>query len=138
MTLSKVKLGIELLIEDRRVLWTQLMAGQGREISLVGPGSRAVASFDVERMSQALDAVVAWRAGEFDSQGPVDVRWWVEGNVAHLTWREEAVQRREIPPNPENAWPLPILARVLSAHDGDLTEQHDGGWQMHLTWPAAP
>jgi len=42
MALSRVTLGLELLIEDRREPWTRLMAATGRNLELVPPAERAV------------------------------------------------------------------------------------------------
>jgi hypothetical protein len=141
IALCQVTLGLDLLVEDRRVVWEALMAEQGRELELVPPAERAVASFDVESLGKALDALVAWRAADRSAAGLARLRWWVDAGTAHLAWEESAEIGRppglpasdEAPP-----WTLPILARIVEAHGGDYKIQHERGWRLEFAWPSRP
>jgi hypothetical protein len=139
MVLSRVRLGLELLIDDRRTVWTRMMAEQGRGLELVPPAERAVASFDVEALGRALDSVVAWRASNDSGGRSARVRWWVGGGLAHVSWEEPATPRRSknLPPSEEApAWTLPVLARVAQAHGGDYRIESDRGWRLEVAWPS--
>jgi hypothetical protein len=133
MALSRVTLGLDLLIEDRRAPWSGLMAEEDKALELIPPVARAVASFDVDRLGRVLDSVVAWRASDRSAARSARVRWWVEGGVAHIAW-EEATPARGEPPS----WTLPLLARVALAHGGDYRIETDRGWRLEVAWPSQP
>lgn len=136
MTLSPVSIGLELLIEDRRAEWIRLMAESGCELECVPPPARALAAFDVERMGQALDALIRWRAGDPSPGRLARLRWWVEAGTAHLAWEEE--RSTPVRPSDEGAtWNLPLLVRIVLAHGGDLRLTDDSDWRLRLSWPAA-
>jgi hypothetical protein len=137
LLLSRVTLGLDLLIEDRREAWTRRMAELGRGLELVSPSERAVASFDVDSLGRALDSVVAWRASDRSDARSARLRWWVEGGFAHVAWEEPATPARPgcVPPP---AWTLPLLARVALAHGGDYRIDTERGWCLDVAWPAKP
>lgn len=142
MTLSRVTLGLDLLIEDRREQWSHVMISQGRTLEFVAPAERAVASFDVQRMGQALDSLVAWRAGEGASSLPVRMRWWAEAGFAHLVWEEPLESTTRLPESRAESrsrtWALPLIARVAEAHEGDCRVQDDQPWRIEISWPSRP
>jgi hypothetical protein len=141
IALSRVTLGLDLLINDRRETWTRLMTIQGRALEVVPPSDRAIASFDVDRLGRALDAVVAWRASEASAARTASLHWRVEAGVAQVTWEEplEAARPEEVPvaEEPPN-WTLPLLARVALAHGGDYQIETDRGWRLEVAWPSQP
>jgi hypothetical protein len=141
MSLSRVTLALDLLIEDRRESWTRSMSSNDRSLEFVPPAERAIASFDVERMGQALDSLVAWRAGDGSSSRSAKVRWWVEAGHAHLVWEEDGDPSPgvgQLPPDDGPTWCLPLFARIALAHDGDYRVLDDRGWRLELTWPSGP
>ena len=145
LTLSRVTLGLDLLIDDRREAWGRSVSKQGRELELelVAPAERAVASFDVERMGQALDSLVSWRASDRSTEGRASLRWWVEAGYAHFAWEEPPSTGGPSTGKPsveedEARWTLPMLARVALAHDGDLVVSEDRGWRLEVSWPSLP
>jgi hypothetical protein len=141
LVLSRVALGLELLIDDRRGTWAQLLATRGRALEVVPPTNRAVASFDVDSLGRALDSVVAWRASDRSDARSAKLRWWVEDGFAHLVWEEPAtaLQPREVPPPEEPpTWTLPLLARVALAHGGDYRIDTERGWRLEVAWPTQP
>lgn len=141
MTLSRVTLGLDLLIDDRRDAWTRTMSAAGLDLEIIPPAERAVASFDVERLGWVLDLLVGWRAGVAPTGDRTKLRWWVEAGHAHLVWEEPAeveagVFGRSKPPS--LAWSLPLLARVVQAHGGESRIQSDRGWRLDIAWPSQP
>jgi hypothetical protein len=139
LTLSRVTLGLDLLIDNRRAAWSRSMASAGRSLVFDPPVDRAVANFDVERMGQALDSLVEWRAGDPSSATEARLSWWVSGGGAHLAWEElqAASSRPTLPRSSEGAtWTLPLLSRVVMAHGGDYRVEDDRGWRLEIWWPS--
>ena len=140
LQLSRVKLGLDLLIEDRREAWCRRMTERGGGLVIKTPLARAVASFDVDALGRTLDSVVTWRA----SIGPIGrlavLRWWIADDLAHVAWEERPArgQRLEASTTEEtSAWILPLLAKVVLAHGGEYRIDTDRGWRLELRWPAA-
>ena len=141
MVLSRVTLGLDLLIDDRRDAWTQQMVAWGKNLEIIAPEQRAVASFDVDCLGRALDAVVAWRASTRSDVRSAKMRWCVEDEVITLTWEEPSwvPSEDDHATSPEGvAWTLPLLARVAIAHGGDYRIDTEGGWFLELSWPTKP
>ena len=143
ISLSRVSLGLDLLIDDRRPAWASSMESKGRGLEVIPPADRAIANFDVEQLGRAIDAVVDWRAAEPGSNGPPELRYWVEAGVAHITWAEPGT-----PASPglgscphehrASTWALPLVARVILAHGGDYRIETDRGWRLEISWPSQP
>ena len=141
LQLSRVTLGLDLLIDDRREAWARLMAEGGRGLEVVPPPDRAVASFDVDSLGRALDSIVAWRASDRSAARSARVRWWVEDGLAHVAWEEPGAKPGPGDFNPAggaSAWSLPLLARVALAHGGDYQINTERGWRLDVAWPSQP
>jgi hypothetical protein len=136
MTLCRVTIALDLLFEDRREEWSRLIAAGGGELEWHRPRVRGLASFDVERMGQALDALVYWRAGDCLPDRVARLRWWVESGTAHISW-EESDSSPIRPSGDGPTWTLPLIARVLEAHGGDFRVTAAKTWRLDLTWPAS-
>ena len=139
LTLSRVTLGLELLIDDRQEAWSRTMSSGGRELELVAPTERAVASFDVERLGQALDSLVAWRASADSAGSMARLRWWEEAGYAHLAWEEPpeaGPSAGGVVSEDTAAWTLPLLVRVVLAHGGDYLVAEACGWRLEISWPS--
>jgi hypothetical protein len=110
------------------------MARSGKTLEFDRPSQRAVSRFDVDRLGQSLDAFVAWRAGDSESGCLATVRWWSESGSVHLVWEEAG-----LPSSPSSsvgaAWVLPLLARIVLAHDGKFRVENDSGYRVELSWP---
>jgi hypothetical protein len=136
--LSKVTLGLDLLIEDRRKSWGDAMSRSGKTLEFNRPSERAVASFDVERLGKSLDDLVTWRAGDPEAGSSARVHWWQESGSIHFLWEESgmpsSLAKGSEPPDPAT-WTLPLLARVVLAHEGDIRVQNDGPYRVELSWP---
>ena len=138
MTVSRVTLALDLLIDDRREAWTRTMIASGGSLEMIPPGSRTESKFDVERLGGALDALVEWRAGEVATGRPARLRWWVEQGVSHICWEEPVRPEtgvRRAPTAGDVIWALPLLVRVVEAHGGDCRVEESGGWRLDGSWP---
>ncbi len=137
MTLSRVRIGLELLIDDRRSAWTEVWTARHGTLRFVGPPGPVVARLDVDRLGHALDAFVAWRAEQGGEALDVTLRWWSESGDVRLSW-EESPGAADPDPAEDSRWSLPWLIRVIAEHGGE-TEVRDGeGWRLALRWPASP
>lgn len=139
IVLSKVNLGLDLLIDDRRESWRRLMARAGKSLEFHPPELRVVAGFDVEWMGQCLDALVAWRAGDCASGSEARIAWWEAAGRTHLVWEEFGEPSMIEPPQQsrdEATWALPLLARVVQSHDGELQVRSDPGYRLEICWPS--
>jgi hypothetical protein len=139
MTITRVTLGIDLLMDDRRQDWSRSMSARGRNLEFIPPTSRTSASFDADRLGQALDAIVDWRAGEGPAGRPARLRWWAEGDQAHVAWEEPDPNPTEVlrvPTHGGSLWALPLLVRVAEAHGGECRIEAKRGWRVEVSWPA--
>lgn len=138
LELSRVTLSLELLFDDRRDSWMRLMSSRGRNLEFVRPSEKSIASFDVERLGQALDSLVKWRAGDTSASRSATLRWWVDSGYVHLIWEEPLARpfrQAESNCDEEATWTLPLLARVAIAHGGEYRLQEEHGWRLEVSWP---
>ena len=138
VSLSRVTIGIDLLIDDRMMGWTRAMAERGKSIEVVPPASRAMASLDVDGIGGALDSIVAWRAATRSAASSARLAWRVEDGWAHLSWEEPGLPQGGLSPDQPPAWTLPLLARTVQAHGGEYRIVADSGWMIELSWPSHP
>ncbi len=138
LSLTKVKLGLDLLIDDRRENWVRLMAVAGKSLEFSRPSERAIAGFDVERLGHCLDALVAWRAGQAESGSLARIRWWADSGYVHLVWEESGLPSQsssESASPDEGTWTLPFLVRMILAHEGDFQVQTAPNFRVEISWP---
>jgi hypothetical protein len=142
MTLTRVQLGLDLLVAEHGAAWTRTLAEQGRELVFDPPSRRTVASFDPGVLGEALDGLVSWRGSE-PSAGPSSrLGWSVEAGRAVVFWHEEPAGKPASEPRTRacleaSAWTLPLVARVVQAHGGEYRLETDSGWRLELTWPSS-
>lgn len=134
--LSPVTLELDLLIEDRRQEWARILEDKGCTLTCVAPSGQATATFDVDRMGQALDSMVRWRAGDYGSNRSARLRWWVDSKSAHISWQETNPSPVK-PPEDIPTWHLPLLARLITAHGGEYRMVEGPDWHLDLSWPAS-
>ena len=99
LTLSRVRIGLDLLLNDRQAGWSALWASRHELLRIEPPPSPVVASFDVDRLGHALDRFVAWRAGQGAGSSVACLRWWARSGEVHLSWVESAAAVRFDPAN---------------------------------------
>lgn len=136
--LSPVTIALNLLFDDRRASWSNIMAAAGRKLEFQQPCDGTVARFDVDQLGAALDAMVAWRAEQGASAARTMLCWWVEAQQACVTWTETESLGAGTPTRPTRkdlVWTLPILTRIVTEHGGTLQVDEQAGWTMKLTWP---
>ena len=127
-------------LEESRPSWTSRLAAIGRRLDWSPPPAPAIGRFDPRRLIQALDALVAWRAGEGGSDEPARLAWSGDAERLHIEWSEDGPAPAE-PLEGRDCRPitmaLPLLAHVMTAHGGSLAVSRRGGLVVRLSWPTA-
>jgi len=136
MTLARVRINLELLINDRRSSWSDLWSARHDSLRFIPPREPLVAVLDVDRIAHALDAVVAWRAEQGGPDATACLSWWLEAGQARLAWEESGASPTA--PQSDRGWSLPWLTRVIAEHAGRAEVADRSGWRLDLSWPAAP
>src|SRR4051794_23741478 len=75
MPLKPIALDLGRFLEEHRAIWERWLSVGHRRLALVPPISESVCSFDPNRMAQALDALMTWRAGEGKPGSVVRISW---------------------------------------------------------------
>lgn len=151
MNLSFVKLPLDVLFDDRKTAWSQLLLSRGRNLILVAPSGLTVGDFDPMRLGSGFDDLVAWRAVAGGPQTDLRVRWSTDARSFRVDWDEppcskplglDDPSRENPPPIPLEAdllaaLTLPLLTKIMSSHGGSLqTGGSDGDrWRLNLRWP---
>jgi hypothetical protein len=142
MAITPITLPLGLLIEERRGTWDEWMARRGRRLLVSSPGEAVIGEFDPNRLTQGLDALVAWRAGDGAPGEPARLRWRLQNQQFQLDWVERSAQGLDLDSAPggldlSESLALPLLARVISAHGGHLDLTVRDGLRIGLRWPVA-
>lgn len=134
MPLTPITLELGRYLEERRPTWERWLKEGGRRLILVPPVPESVAIFDPNRLIQALDALMAWRAGEGRAGSLIRLTWQTREGQTQLDWEEPEG------PGPSLVWSsnslaLPIAVRIMTAHGGSLELSESLGLRMCLRWP---
>jgi hypothetical protein len=154
--LSTIRVGLEVLVADRREEWSRVLAERGRLLVLGRRGGDAEGAFDPIRLGQALDDLVAWRARDGTPGTALRLRYGTDEGSFGLEWDEPGgrpQERRDQPwPGPASleqicddgagdvataayrALTIPVLARVMALHGGLLETTDSGRWRLRLRW----
>jgi len=138
MTVSPVRMPLSLLIEDRAGDWTRWLSVRGMSLEVIAPDEPAIGDYDPARITQGLDAFVAWRVDAGRAGGSASLRWGADGRDFQLEWTEQEALDEDPsggrPDLPERL-ALPLLARVVTAHAGTLDLVVQGIFRLRLRWP---
>jgi len=138
MVLTTVRMPLALLIEGRRLDWTERMAARGRHLEIIPPDESAVGDYDPVRLEQGLDAFVDWRTGAGPVGQSARLRWWAGEGQFHIDWEETDTGWRastELNEEQFETLALPFLARVIAAHGGSLDLSVRQGFHVSMRWP---
>ncbi len=135
MRLTLVRVPLGMLIDDRRVRWTELLAANGRALECRASSNDEPVAFDPYQLGLALDALAEWRAAAGPAGVSVILRWGIEGSNSELEWFEPAATAGESFTRQSDELALPLLGRVTSAHGGALSVDTRDGLRIGLRWP---
>jgi hypothetical protein len=146
--LCPVRVPLDLLIEEKREVWSRDLSACGRGLELERPAEPALGSFDPSLLGAALDDLVAWRVQHGVPGSMLRVSWGVCTRDAEFDVRwSEAAGTGPSPPcadrplrDPEcgdalSLFSLPFLSRIVTLHGGTVESSEHDGWQLRMRWP---
>jgi hypothetical protein len=151
MPLSPVRLGLDMLIDDRRDDWSRTLAERGQGLEIERLAGDLFGGFDPVRLGQGLDDLVTWRSRAGRPGNVLRLRYGAGDGSFKLDWDETRPAGARANPGPAAADPdveavttraygvltVPVLARVMALHGGDLETADRGRWWLRLRWPLA-
>jgi len=137
MALAPVRLSLEMFVQDRRRFWESCISVHGRRLELLPPPEPTIGWFDPCRLAQGMDALVAWRAQAGEAGSPIRIRWWAQDDLICLEWDEPIDLHADdfAGSSQEQSLALPMLARIMSVHHGQLSLTLEEHWTLLLRWP---
>ena len=136
------------LVQDRQQVWSDWLASRGGTLETIPPQRETAGEFDPMYLSMALDSLIRLRASVAPTEQNVQLSWRTCKLGFQVTWRETAPVARspgralaatEDSQGPFNAAPprlaIPLLARVMTAHQGTMEWGREPGFHVVLRWP---
>lgn len=120
-------------IEQRVPDWQRVLAQRAIRLETGGPREALPSRFDWNRLAQGLDALITFWASHGCSDGTIRLSWRRDPGRFQVRFESESslIQTQG---DAENLG-LPVLARVLRAHQGTLAIAADA-CAIELSWPA--
>jgi hypothetical protein len=128
--------------------WRSWFAANGRTLEIGPPAQEALGDFDPMHLGQGLDAFVAWRAERGHTAGTAHLSWAIEQGFFDINWTETApstdcagqdsiVRASSELQSSDSVDPLalPVLARIVQAHGGQLEQARGPSFGIRLRWP---
>jgi hypothetical protein len=147
LSLTLVRSPLGQLVNERLPSWRSWFSVRGRTFQVDTPGDDLPGDFDPMYLGLGLDAFVAWRAEAGHGHRHARLSWEIADGFFEVTWEEgrptdSSRHDREIghakassPNSRVDALAYPLLARIVSAHGGDLEAAGDPALVMRLRWP---
>lgn len=139
--LDPMSIHLGTMLEDRREAWASRMDLRGMTLRWLPPRDEPRGRFDPIRLIAALDAFVTWRAEVGTPGGTAHVSWRFHDGTVAMAWEEPPsfeepeLAHEDIPPA---SLALPILARVVAAHEGRLVVDEGDGFRVRIRLPIDP
>lgn len=148
LTLVESKLGT--MIAEHETSWRSRIAAHGKDLVIDYPSSERLGQFDPMYLGQGLDTLVTWRAEASPVNTRVRLGWQCRDAHFLLDWIEEEPGFRaeyDKTGSPVRTGPraplrrqtdsltLPLLARIIHAHDGKLCTAPDSNPLLRIIWP---
>jgi hypothetical protein len=138
MRLSPIRFSLGAVLEERQPAWAQWLGRRQRALEFVSPKAAVIGCFDPCRLTQGLDALVAWRAQVGEAGTPVRLECTAQNDQLVLNWDEPEAHCLEAVSSPGDrpiSLALPMMARVVSAHGGSLMIALQNHLRFTLRWP---
>jgi hypothetical protein len=150
-----VRLPLDLLFEERRVLWERQLEAARVRLVFEGPDTPLTVSLEPGLLGRALDDLVVWRARHAPQGGVATLSWQAERDSVLVQWSEHTpggeaavTPGRSQSPTPTGSdapdavgldalelFAIPILTRVVALHGGSLETADRDGWRLRVRWP---
>ncbi len=136
------------LVQDRQQAWSEWLKARGGRLDTIPPQRELAGEFDPMYMSMALDSLVRFRAAAAPAGQSIQFSWRTSKLGFEVTWREPAADVQS--PLPAAAatdestsgcsadlpmLALPLLARVMTAHQGAMEWGREPEFHVVLRWP---
>ena len=148
ISLTLVRAPFGSLVQDRQQIWSDWLSRRGGRLETIPPQRDSAGEFDPMYMSMALDSLMRLRASAAPPGQNVQLSWGACKLGLEVTWRELAVDAGSsgrvlagvdgsacgcyvVPPK----LALPLLARVMTAHQGTMQWGQEPGFHVVLRWP---
>ncbi|MEW4570506.1 hypothetical protein AB1L88_21805 [Tautonia sp. JC769] len=119
-------------IEQRVPDWQRALASRFLRLEPCGPAEALPSRFDWNRLAQGLDALIQFWAAQGPADGTIRLSWQRDLDRFRVRFEGEASLIRT--QGDEENLALPVLARVLRAHQGTLAIAADS-CAIELSWP---
>lgn len=138
LVLTPIRASLSLILNERKPFWTETMAARSRILTLVPPHSSDVGDFDPNWLADALNSFVHWRAAVGEFGQPAQLGWSIYEDQFLIEWDEPSARGFvSVGPEASRSDPLalPLLARVVTAHGGQMTLNTHDGLHLRVSWP---
>lgn len=138
MSLIPIRATLEMLLDERRASWTEMMAARGRVLEFVAPSEAIPGEFDPIRLLEGLDAFVRWRAEVGEPGQAATLEWGADPARFELCWTEPRAcgfDPSDASDGGADALALPLLARVIAEHGGTFRLDLGKGLRLEAAWP---
>lgn len=150
ITLTQVESKLGTMIAEREASWRSYFAAHGKVLIIDYPSRECPGRFDPMFLGQGLDALVIWRAEASPVNTRVRLGWECRDAQFVLDWNEEepgfraecatddaparidphALRQRQV-----DSLALPLLARIIRAHDGEICAAPASSRWLRIIWP---
>jgi hypothetical protein len=148
LALTPVHASFGSLVRDRRCFWLEWFDAAGRLLEIAPPEHEIPGELDPMCLAAGLDAFVRWRASTTGAEQGARLAWSTSDGKLEVVWLE-ARQKcgrfdaprpacgagQEATPGTIASLALPLLARVITAHQGTLERSASREFKVMMRWP---
>jgi hypothetical protein len=148
LSLTVVRSTLGLLISERLPSWRTWFDSDGRALVVERPDDDGSGDFDPTYLSLGLDAFVAWRAAQTQSNWHARLSWRIADGHFEIVWNDvpwrcgaavvehaNGTTAGQGPSIGIDSLALPLLARIIEAHGGSVEARRDPAFRITLRWP---
>ena len=148
ISLNLVRSQVRCLVQDRQRIWSDWFASSSGTLEFDPPEQESAGDFDPMCLTMGLDALARWRAAALSAGPSARISWCTPDGHFELNWNEFAATAplpfRPVAPassstsslfSAHQPLALPLLARVMTAHQGTMEWSQQPQFQIVLRWP---
>jgi hypothetical protein len=148
LALTPVRASFGSLVQDRRRSWSGWFETAGRTLAIAPPDQETAGEFDPMCLGAGLDAFVGWRVGAMGPEHQAHLTWTAKAPAIEVVWHESRLHGRRgdgrcrlgeaqqrTPAGAVASLALPLLARVITAHQGSLEQIGEREFEVVMRWP---